>query len=109
MIDYYENISYVYIWNVFTAGVAAGSYYSTSGGGSNYLCLPRNPEWGKTTAGFQSGESLYGPEYELHANHPFPKVNGRSLQNNDIPCAVCLVTNRPTKLMIPAKLTCPDG
>ena len=100
----------VYLGDVFIAGVAAGSHFSHSGGGSNYLCLPRNPEWGKTTAGFQSGESLYGAEYELSpTNDPFPKVNGRSLHENDVPCAVCLVTSRPTKLMIPARLTCPDG
>ncbi|KAK2180771.1 hypothetical protein NP493_428g02018 [Ridgeia piscesae] len=70
-------------------GVAAGSHYTHSGGGSNYLCLPRNPEWGKTTAGFQYGESLYGAEYETSStNDPFPKVNGRSLVQNNVPCAL---------------------
>ena len=73
-------------------GVAAGPLFSDIGGGSNYLCLPRNPEWGKTTAGFQSGESLYGAEYQtFDTNDPFPKVNGRSLKDNDVPCAVCRV------------------
>ncbi|KAK2153187.1 hypothetical protein NP493_2341g00035 [Ridgeia piscesae] len=68
-------------------GVAAGSHYTHSGGGSNYLCLPRNPEWGKTTAGFQSGGSLYGAEYQTYdTNNPFPKVNGLSLIHNDVPC-----------------------
>ena len=100
-----ENILYICC-----TGFAAGAYYTHTGGGSNYLCLPRNPEWGKTTAGFQSGGSLYGAEYQTYdTNDPFPKVNGQSLNQNDVPCAVCLVANRPIKLMIPARLTCPDG
>ncbi|KAI0239762.1 hypothetical protein LSAT2_009484, partial [Lamellibrachia satsuma] len=37
------------------------------------------------------------------------KDNTQSLMDNNVPCAVCLVTNRPTKLMIPARLSCPDG
>ena len=95
---------------MFVQGIAAGSLYTHSGGGSNYLCMSKDPEWGpKTTAGFQSGGHLYGAEYEIHSNDPFSKVNAQSLLDNDVPCAVCLVTSRPTKLMIPAKLTCPDG
>ncbi|KAI0208131.1 hypothetical protein LSAT2_007226 [Lamellibrachia satsuma] len=91
-------------------GVVAGSLYTHSGGGSNYLCMPRDPDWGpKTTAGFQSGGHLYGAEYEIQSNDPFSKANAQSLHNNDIPCAVCLVASRQTKLMFPAKLTCPDG
>ena len=57
-------------------------------------------------AGFQSGGHLYGAEYETQSNNPFPT---HSLDDNDVPCAVCLVTSRPTKLMFPAKMTCPDG
>ena len=72
--------------------------------------MPRDPEWGpKNTAGFQSDGHLYGAEYEMASNDPFSKVNAHSLHDHDVPCAVCLVTSRPTKLMIPAKLTCPDG
>ena len=91
-------------------GVAAGSHYTHKGGGSNHLCMPRDPEWGpKTTDGFQSGGHLYGAEYEALSNDPFSKANAASLHNNDVPCAVCHVNGRPTKLMIPAKRTCPDG
>ena len=92
------------------AGFAAGSDHAHSGGGSNYLCLPRDPEWGKTTAGFQSGGHLYGAEYQMpSSNDPFSKANARSLYDNDVPCAVCHVASRPTKLMIPGKLSCPGG
>ena len=58
-------------------------------------------------AGFQSGGYLYGAEYEIHPNDPFSKANAKSLHNNDVPCAVCHVISRPSKLMIPAKLSCP--
>ncbi|KAI0233410.1 hypothetical protein LSAT2_016339 [Lamellibrachia satsuma] len=91
-------------------GSAAGSFHQHTGGGSNYLCMPRDPEWGpKTTSGFQSGGRLYGAEYQIQSNELFSKANAQSLLNNDVPCAVCFVTSRPTKLMVPAKLTCPDG
>ncbi|KAK2171455.1 hypothetical protein NP493_1058g00002 [Ridgeia piscesae] len=89
------------------SGIAAGSHYTLSGGGSNYLCLPRDPEWGKTVAGFQSGGYLAGAEYEMYSNNPFSEANAKSLQDNDVPCAVCYVPTRPSKLMIPAKLSCP--
>ena len=63
----------------------------------------------KTTAGFQSGGHLFGAEYSMEANDPFSKANTQSLQDNDVPCAVCLVASRPTKLMVPGRLTCPGG
>ena len=95
---------------IIIAGVVGGSHYTHTGGGSNYLCLHRDPEWGpKTTSGFQSYGHLYGAEYEIYSNDPFSKANAQSLPDNDVPCAVCLVSGRPTKLMIPARLTCPDG
>jgi hypothetical protein len=31
------------------------------------------------------------------------------VHDNEVPFAVSLVTSRPTKLMVPAGLTCPDG
>ena len=95
---------------VIIAGVVAGSYYDHPGGASNVLCVHRDPEWGpKTTSGYQSGSYIYGAEYEMKRNDPFSKANAQSLHNNNVPCAVCHVTSRPTKLMIPARLTCPDG
>ena len=94
---------------VVIAGIAAGAYYTHSGGGSNYLCMPRDPAWGKTMAGFQSGGYLSGAEYETYSNNPFSNANAKSLRDNDVPCAVCHVASRPTKLMIPGKLSCPGG
>ena len=95
------------------AGVAGGSYFDKSGGGADYLCLPRDPDWGeKTTAGFWTYNSLlYGAEYELSesTNGYFSTRNAQSLYQNNVPCAVCRVTSRPSTLMIPAKLRCPGS
>ena len=80
-------------------GLAAGSKWSDSGGGANYLCLPKGPDYlpgGGTSA---SQALLYSGEYESTV---FP-----SLQNYNPPCAVCYTPNRATMLMIPAKTKCP--
>ena len=84
-------------------GYAAGTWYGHHGGGSNYLCLPEDPEY------LQSGcppntlySLLYGAEYQ----NPLAGV-GRHDYN--VPCSVCYVSNRATQLMIPAKTTCPKS
>ena len=82
-------------------GLAGGSYSSQYGGGANYLCLPNDPEY--LINGLPSAySSLYGAEYE----HPF---FDSSLYNHNAPCAVCYTSNRTSKLMIPAKTTCPSS
>ena len=40
-------------------GRAAGSYYSHTGGGSNYQCLPEDPETLNYASGTQSGISYH--------------------------------------------------
>ena len=90
------------------AGRAAGSWYSQSGGGANYLCLPEQPQYSTYTAGTQSGRAyLYGAEYQTgnsYANSPL-----RSFNNHNVPCAVCYTSTRETVVMIPARLTCPSS
>ncbi|CAG2219890.1 unnamed protein product [Mytilus edulis] len=86
-------------------GYAAGNHYSISGSGSNYLCLPKNPDWKEYTSGENYGTGkIYGVEYEVFSHKPYPK----SFHNQDTPCAVCL-TPRSTVLMIPGKITCHEG
>ena len=81
-------------------GLAGGSHYSHTGGGANYLCLPKIPEY--LTNGIPGGVNyLYGAEYELPV--PF------SLHQHNVPCSVCYVDQRASKLMIPAKITCPSS
>eukprot|EP00058_Branchiostoma_floridae_P013328 XP_002598816.1 hypothetical protein BRAFLDRAFT_74507 [Branchiostoma floridae] len=88
-------------------GIAGGSFYAHSGGGANYVCLPKEPEWGVFTDGNQGTAYMAGAEYELiDGNNPF---QGTSLHDHDVPCAVCHVASRGSKLMIPARLSCPSG
>ncbi|XP_035685760.1 short-chain collagen C4-like [Branchiostoma floridae] len=88
-------------------GIAGGTHYSHSGGGANYVCLPKDPEWGVFTDGSQgTGAYMQGAEYQLGSNSPF---QGASLYDHDVPCAVCHVASRGAKLMIPARLSCPTG
>ena len=42
-------------------------------------------------------------------NHNFQTNFGGDLTNNEVPCAVCHVTGRQAKLMIPARKQCPGG
>ena len=51
------------------SGVAAGTFYSQKGGGSEYLCLPNQPEFLGVTAGHQDQRArVYGAEYEAYAS-----------------------------------------
>ncbi|KAI8502710.1 hypothetical protein Bbelb_194120 [Branchiostoma belcheri] len=88
-------------------GVAGGTRYDQSGGGTNYQCLPTDPQWGRYQDGVEGWKAyMYGAEYQLGTNVPFGST---SLHDNDVPCAVCYVPTRGSKLMIPARNTCPAG
>ncbi|XP_078618256.1 uncharacterized protein LOC144885916 isoform X2 [Branchiostoma floridae x Branchiostoma japonicum] len=89
-------------------GIAGGSHYTHSGGGANYVCLPKDPEWGVFTDGNQGTTYMQGAEYQdaQFGNSPF---QGASVYDHDVPCAVCHVASRGSKLMIPARLSCPGG
>ena len=45
---------------------------------------------------------LYGAEYQRPISSP-------TLHNHNVPCAVCYTSRRTSKLMIPAKITCPSS
>ena len=84
------------------SGITGGSSWTHSGGGSNYLCMPKVPEY---TLPYSSS----GPEYKSYiygAEYQYP-LQG-SLGHN-VPCAVCHVSNRSAVLMIPGKTTCPTN
>jgi len=83
-------------------GYVGGSYYSHTGGGSNYLCLPRDPELVNIVGGARS--YVYGAEYETPVtDHKFAQLN-----DQEVPCVVCLTPHTNT-VMIPAKATCHPG
>ncbi|XP_019617292.1 PREDICTED: short-chain collagen C4-like [Branchiostoma belcheri] len=89
------------------SGVAGGTHYTEPGGGTNYQCLPTDPQWGQYQDGVQGYKAyMYGAEYKLVTNVPFGST---SLHQNNVPCAVCYVPTRGSKLMIPARDTCYSG
>ena len=82
-------------------GYAGGGFYNQKGNGANFLCLPKDPQYlSRTAPTWQS--YLYGSEYETNN-----KIFRKTTQNYNVPCAVCYVANKSTKLVIPAKVTCP--
>ena len=81
----------------------AGSFYNQKGGGSEYLCLPDQPEFLGVTAGHQTWRArVYGTEYELSS----PLGN---LGDYNAPCAACYTSARGAKIMIPGKVSCPSS
>ena len=83
------------------AGLAGGSGHNQAGGGANYLCIPKIPEY--LVNGVPSStlfSYLYGAEYQntLFVTH-----------DHNVPCAVCYTSQRTSKLMIPARITCPSS
>ncbi|XP_044170212.1 uncharacterized protein LOC114946796 [Acropora millepora] len=88
-------------------GIIGGENYHHYGGGSQYLCLPRNPKYDKYQNGHQTAGYVYGTEYEVsqYNGNPF----ARNLHDHDAPCAVCFVKSRGSLLMMPARNDCPSG
>ncbi len=85
-------------------GLAAGSHYNHKGGGADYLCLPKDPEYSAYQAGEYPGNYLHGVEYETWQTGPYHSMN-----QHEAPCAVCYTPVRSAVLMLPAKLTCPPN
>ena len=83
-------------------GYAAGPKYNYGGSGSNFLCLPDDPQWKTYIDGNQDVVgAIYGVEYQLYdsgiyRNNIFSESNndGNALLNNPAPCAVCYVAGR---------------
>ena len=83
------------------SGTRAGSHYTQSGGGANFLCLPEQPDYTTLNTNIRGTNSeIFGTEYE------FPIIG---IQDHGVPCAVCYVPKRSAKEMIPAITTCPRG
>ena len=81
--------------------MAGGSLHDETGGGSNYLCLPKDPNFRENIAPATGRAYVYGAEYQ---NAPIDGVQS----DHDVPCAVCQATRRSV-LMIPAKTYCHPG
>ncbi len=84
-------------------GITAGSLWSNTGGGANYLCMPHNPQYGAYLAGVQNFSPLYGTEYQTNGGGPIGSFD------HNAPCAVCYASTRASLLMIPARMECPTS
>ena len=83
------------------SGIAGGSYFLHRGGGSNLLCMPRDPQYLLPShPGVRGHSYVYGGEY-------WQPIQGHTYHN--VPCAVCEVSTRVRHYMIPAKATCPPS
>ncbi len=83
------------------SGIAGGSLFMHSGGGSNYLCMPKDPQYNSNFSYRSSVDhhsDIHGVEYQ------FPL---QGTHNDNAPCAVCHVSTRSALLLIPAKYSCP--
>ena len=78
-------------------GQAGGNLYTNKGGGSNYLCLPNDPDNGKPYS--YANDVLYGAEYEVGGSRKLSGLD--NLQDKDVPCAVCKRRGKYSVLMIP--------
>ena len=81
-------------------GMLAGNTWSTTGGASDYLCLPHVPQYA-TSRPEEKGYALLEPgEYQ------FPVKSNAN--NFNVPCAVC-ESARSNTVMIPARISCYPG
>ncbi|XP_063443021.1 short-chain collagen C4-like [Mytilus trossulus] len=87
-------------------GQVGGNYYGNKGGGSNYLCLPSDPENGEAYS--YANDELYGAEYEIDSK---TKTSGlpTSLYDKEVPCSVCRRKGKVSVLMIPGRKSCYNG
>ena len=86
------------------SGRAGGSHFRRSGGGSNYLCMPDDPQYSSFAPGVQGHSFVYGAEYKINdAGIPL----STNLNDHNVPCAVCSVQVRGRLIMIPARKDCP--
>lgn len=89
-------------------GTAVGSYYSSYGGGSNYLCLVTDPMWGLYNASVSKSVELYGAEFVNPTAFTSENADGINLNYQNVPCALCQ-SPRPATVMIPGRNLCYDG
>ena len=85
-------------------GRAAGSHYTHSGGGANYLCVTEEPQSLKFLAGENNNAILYGAEYQAGGGLPH-----NPLHDQDVPCSLCHMTTRGSVFMLAGRYECPSG
>ena len=107
---FHDICRYIYLHLIIDAGIAGGSHYQSTGGASDYLCLPHDPQWGNHNNVVNNLGEVYGAEYET-PNFPFTIGSNAAttLQDQNVPCAVCQSQGRQSAIMIPARFDCYSG
>jgi hypothetical protein len=95
----FYNMIVLMIVRLIIVGQAGGNSYNNKGGGSNYLCLPNDPDNGKPYS--YANDVLYGAEYETGGSSKAYGLD--NLYQKEVPCAVCRRRGRSSVLMIPGK------
>lgn len=86
-------------------GVVGGKHNTHQGSGTNLLCLSKQPTYNNPTNDSNVDSALiYGTEYETAQQFLAPTSG---LQDDNVPCAVCLRDQAEVVLMQPGRETCP--
>jgi len=87
--------------DIIYSGVVAGSSYSHEEAAADPLCLSPNPQYLKYHSGYQGHVPVYGAEYEI--------TTGSSIDQANVPCALCQAYRCTNKIMILSHYECPPG
>lgn len=85
-----------FLWLI--SGVIGGGLDGHTGGGSEYVCLPGSPEYGKFQAGANAYNYIYGAEFMAYSGL-FNTANMYSFTHQNAACVACLsIRNSKVKL-----------
>ena len=81
-----------------------GKEYRSVGGGTNYLCLPDDPQYD-----LQHAFNKPGAGYHIFRRGTRYRGFSDSSINRRVPCVTCETNQRVNRIMIPAKISCPSS
>ncbi len=97
------------VYSGWLAGPTTSTSYSYGGSGSQLLCMPMDadvPETGYSSTGNQNGGWLYVAQY---ATSGTGISEFTALNNEDVPCAVCMTKSAKTVFTQHGSVSCPRG
>lgn len=81
-------------------GFTGGSHYTHKGAAVEPICLPKNPEWGLYNDGHDGAKNyVYSADYGTGSFTGYIKT----IEDHDVPCAVCLVRRKSVVQMFPGR------
>lgn len=89
-------------------GQMTGPDYFSAGGGSNYQCLPDDPEYDPLAPSRVAYSSLKPAWYHTIGPGFKGPLFKKNVAYSTVPCAACETKQRVTQIMIPAKIRCPS-